>query len=87
MADFCVDCLNKLEEAVPPKPKSAYILSKELELCEECGQYKHIVIVERKYYWLRKLRIVLFPFKAALFLLSVLWNLLTFPYRVWKRTH
>ena len=38
MAEFCLDCWNRLNEtdALPGK----YILSKELDLCEGCGEWK-----------------------------------------------
>lgn len=42
MAEFCLECWNKLngEEDMPNK----YAVSKYLDLCEECGQYKQVVI-------------------------------------------
>lgn len=38
MAEFCPECWNKLTENRFAKEK--YILSKDLDLCERCRQYK-----------------------------------------------
>lgn len=71
MAEFCVDCWNKL--AGTNLPTNKYILSKELDLCEECGRITHIVITERKYYYRRKYR------KLWRFL-DILWRIIMIPY-------
>ncbi len=47
MAEFCVQCFNKLHhrKTVP----SDYILSFYPALCEGCGKYKRIIISRRLY--------------------------------------
>ena len=50
MADFCLDCWNKINDRNDPPDK--YVLSREPELCEECGEYKRVIIMERKHYGL-----------------------------------
>ena len=45
MAEICLDCLNKLNEAEDSKWR--YVLSWERDFCEECGQYMRVVITER----------------------------------------
>ena len=47
MAEFCLDCLNKLSN----EKYSAfhYHISRDLDLCEECGEYKHVVICRKKW--------------------------------------
>ena len=70
MAEFCLECQNKLDGTNYSEKK--YILSDYLDLCEGCGCYKRVVIMERKYYYLCKLKYVLFPFKIIGFLLRVL---------------
>ncbi len=75
MADFCLDCWNKLNET--HHKKSKYILSKERYFCEECNEYKNVIIVERKYYYLHKFRYILLPFK-------VIWGILMLPYRTYE---
>lgn len=46
MAEFCLDCLNKICNANEPKRK--FVMSKELYLCEECGEMKYVVICYRR---------------------------------------
>ena len=45
MAEFCLDCWNKMNE-MKDSPRR-YILSRELDLCEGCGEYKRVIVVER----------------------------------------
>ncbi len=50
MSEICVDCWNKGLEK-PDKP-SKFIRSWGLELCEECGQYKRVIIrYKMRYIW------------------------------------
>lgn len=44
MAEFCLECWNKINETNDSKWR--YILSWDLELCEECGEYKHVIVTE-----------------------------------------
>ena len=44
MAEFCLDCWV---EELETNTKKRYVLSKHLDLCEGCGQYKHVVIREK----------------------------------------
>lgn len=56
VAEFCVDCWNKLNET--DDPKSCFVLSRELELCEGCGEWKRVVVrVRGGFLWH-----ILFPF-------------------------
>lgn len=47
MAEFCLDCWGKIsgEEAT----ESQYVLSEELELCEGCGEWKHVIVSEHSF--------------------------------------
>ena len=45
MAEFCLDCWNKINETKDSKYR--YVLSWEKDFCEECGQYKRVIVVER----------------------------------------
>lgn len=45
MAEFCLDCWNKLNEMNDSKRR--YVLSWEKDLCEGCGEYKRVIIKER----------------------------------------
>lgn len=52
MAEFCVDCWNKLCKTTDPAKK--FILSWELELCEECGEMKQVIVTVRRRYLLKE---------------------------------
>lgn len=41
MAEFCLDCLRKIENKNIRRWQVR--LSKELDICEGCGQYKRVV--------------------------------------------
>ena len=43
MAEFCLDCWNKMNGTRHSKRK--YVLSKDLDFCEGCGEFKHVVIM------------------------------------------
>ena len=45
MAEICLECWRKLSEKREPRWK--YILSGELDLCEECGEWKRVIVRER----------------------------------------
>jgi len=42
MAEFCLDCWNELMETDDPPEK--YVISKDLDLCEDCGELKHVIV-------------------------------------------
>lgn len=48
MAEFCIDCWNKLSQTADLESK--YVLSRDLELCEECGEMKRVIVAMRKRY-------------------------------------
>ena len=54
MAEFCLDCWNKINETHDSKWR--YVLSWDKDLCEECGQYKRVIVVER--FWSRAQRVL-----------------------------
>ncbi|WP_322181385.1 hypothetical protein [Neglectibacter caecimuris] len=80
MAEYCIDCWNKLNKPVPPKPPEQFILSDMPELCEGCGKYRPTVIMERRGYCRHRFRFLQLPGK----LMCALWNLITAPYRLRK---
>ena len=49
MAEFCPDCLDKINRENGGAQK--YILSRYPERCEECGEMKRVVVVECKYFF------------------------------------
>lgn len=42
MAEFCLNCFNKMENA--NLKKRHVVLSSEEDLCEGCGEYKRVVM-------------------------------------------
>lgn len=42
MAEFCLDCWNRLMNTNDPPEK--FVISKELDLCEGCGQWRHVIV-------------------------------------------
>jgi len=54
MAEFCLDCWNKINETHDSKWRYAFSWDK--DLCEECGQYKRVIVVER--FWSRAQRVL-----------------------------
>jgi len=45
MAEYCLNCWNKLNERNDSSAR--YVMSRELDLCEGCGELKKIIIRER----------------------------------------
>ena len=54
MAEFCLECWNKMNNRNDPRWK--YVISLEKDLCEGCGEWKRVGVCERE--WLFRL----FPF-------------------------
>ena len=61
MAEFCYECLKKVYKT--DKDIKKYVLSRELNLCEECGKWKHTVVMERKAYYRCIFGVLVLPFK------------------------
>lgn len=57
VAEFCLECWNKINDTNDDEKK--YIISKYLDLCEECGEWKRVIVAERKGYFKRRLKFFL----------------------------
>lgn len=77
MAEFCFDCWKKLFDENAQKEK--YIISKYDDLCEGCGEYKPVIIVEKKYYYLRILKRLFFPVIFIFVIISIPFRLIYYP--------
>lgn len=57
MADFCLECFNEyvLPAGERPRREKDVTLTDELELCEGCGEYKRVVVLDRPEPLLQKL--------------------------------
>lgn len=84
MAEFCLECWNRINEKEDKASKN--IISKDLDLCEGCAQWKNVIIAEKKYYYMYKFRFVIFPFKILYIIVYFLWRLLILPYLIYKYT-
>ena len=42
MAEICVDCFNRIMGATGSEKR--FIITRTPEVCEECGQYKRVII-------------------------------------------
>lgn len=51
MAELCLKCWNKFQKR--NDSEKMFVLSDELDLCEECGEYGRVIVSMRKRYLLR----------------------------------
>ena len=69
MAEFCLNCWNRINKTEDNEKK--YIISKDLDLCEGCGEWKSVIIMERKEFYMYKFRYFIFPIRVICKLFSV----------------
>ena len=81
MAEFCLDCWNKIHESKDSEKK--YILSKDLELCEGCGEWKPI-IMKRKTHYMYEFKYFILPFRIICRILCFVCRMLTLPFFIFK---
>ncbi len=62
MAEFCPKCWNELNDT--DYPESRYILSEALELREGCGEFKKVIVAERKLPSFKRVNYLTAPFKT-----------------------
>ena len=86
MAEICLECWRKINGDKIKHRK--YILSKDLDLCDECGEWKHVIIMSRNAYYRRKFRYIVLPLQTIYEIIcSIIFfivSLLTFPFRLLK---
>lgn len=84
MAEFCLECWNKMNHT-KDRPYE-YILSKDLDICENCGEYKRIIIMKRvNQGYMYPLGSIIFLIRIIDGVLTLLFKILTLPYRIYKR--
>ena len=85
MAEFCFECLCELDET--NYKKRDFIISKDLDLCEGCGEWKHVVEIARITYYKRKFRLFIkffdFLCKCLIVILKILF--LQILYVIYKK--
>ena len=52
MSEICLDCYNEIMGT--NESKKMFLISKELDLCEECGQWKPVIIRARTRYLIKE---------------------------------
>lgn len=62
MAEFCYKCWNEINHY--KNPPEAYILSWDYDICEGCGQWKRVVIENRKSLLMMLFFKILYKFKC-----------------------
>ena len=82
VAEICLDCWNKLNETNHSEKR--YIMSENLNLCENCEEMKHTIIVERKSYYLQKYKYISFPLVLICKFIYLLWRIFILPYSIYK---
>ena len=80
MAEFCLDCWNKINGTEDSDRK--YILSKDLDMCEDCGEWKSVIIMKRKAYYKHKLRYFILPIRIICNVIYFIWRLVMLPYLI-----
>ena len=74
MAEFCVDCWNKINETNTSEKR--YILSEDLNLCEECGEWKHTIIIAKSACYRYRFRWIIFSFVPIYYIILFMWCVL-----------
>ncbi|MBQ2897976.1 MAG: hypothetical protein IJE46_06645 [Clostridia bacterium] len=83
MAEFCLDCWNRMNGTCDSEEE--YIISKDLDLCEGCGQWKHVIVAKKEFYYhYYMLSFFWLLFKLVGKVIYFLWNLLLLPYWIFK---
>ena len=84
MSEICFECLEETLSGAVRLERKKFIISKDLELCENCGKYKQVVIAQRdKYYYFHRFKVPIISVAIALLPVTVVALLL---YRaIWKR--
>lgn len=59
-----------------------YILSQDFDLCEGCGKWKPVIVMERKAYCMHKLRYFTLPIRIIYNVICFIWRLLILPYLI-----
>ena len=78
MAEFCLDCWNRINKTKDGKTK--YVLSKDLDFCEGCGKWKHVVITERNFYDEYRFLYFILLYKNFSWIIYFLWKLIQLVY-------
>ena len=82
MEEICLDCLKKTHPY--DEPVWGYRLTRELELCEGCGEYKRLVIDDYGWAWLWQRAQIYFWLIVAMCLFFFIRWLILLPFRAYR---
>lgn len=82
MAEFCEECWKEMNGDVK---WLKYTISKDLDLCEGCEQWKPVVIVEHQGYYKYIFRFFILPFRIIKDIICTLWKLLLLLHIIVKK--
>lgn len=80
MSEICLDCWNNMNESKDNEKK--YILSRDLDLCEGCGEWIPVIIMERKVYYIHKFRYYILPFRIIYNILNYVYGLIRYIIKI-----
>ena len=76
MSEICLECWNKINGT--EEPESKYVLSDNLELCEECMELKHIIVAEQKPFDFYKLVVYYFLMLLGFLIIQTVYKIIIF---------
>lgn len=83
MSEFCLECWNKINGTKHSKRR--YVLSRDLELCEGCGEWQHVIIMERNGYHMHNYGYIFWPLEIICCIICFIYKLLKLPYTIYKK--
>ncbi len=78
MAELCLDCLSEFTGRKEKKRK--YVLSKDLDLCDNCGEWKNVVVMTKRAYYERKYKYLFSLLKGIHYVILVFLRLILLPF-------
>lgn len=76
MSEICLECWNKINGTEDTESK--YVLSDNLELCEECRELKHIIVAERSLFNFYKLVVYYFLMMLGFLSIQIVYKIIIF---------
>ena len=82
MAEFCFECFNKISGN--KQKKWTYIISKDLDWCDVCGEWKHVVVSKRWAYYAHKFKFLVYPIIIVVSIAILPYRLVMLPYVIYQ---
>lgn len=85
MAEYCLECWNKLNGTNDSQRK--YVISEDEEKCEGCGEWKRVIVREKRSFKDPRIRdVLLIPLRLLFFIPLFVWKFVIHPYVIKKKT-